>query len=80
MILNIKNSKIVNFLLNVHKETRGEKTYAYQILLSFKTSVTFFKNNFNFTPDNYVRCEVAFVGYNSIFCRIFRSATLEQFS
>ena len=31
MILNIKNSKIVNFLLNVHKETRAEKIYAYQI-------------------------------------------------
>ena len=42
--------------------------YAYQMLQSFKTSVTY-KNNSSFTPDKCVRCETAFIGQNSIFCR-----------
>ena len=44
------------------------KTYAYRMLLSFKTSVTY-KKIFNFTPNNFVRCEPALVGHNSIFAR-----------
>ena len=51
----------------VKRKTRVEKAYAYGMLLSFKTSVTY---NFlkNFTPDNCARCEAAFVGHNSTFC------------
>ena len=51
---------------NVSK-TRAGKAYTYRMLLSFKTSVTYKKNYV--TPDNCVRCEAAFVGHNSIFCR-----------
>ena len=38
----------------------------YRMLLSFKMSITY-KKTFNFTPDNCVRCEAAFIGHNSIF-------------
>ena len=38
----------------------------YRMLLSFKMSITY-KKTFNFTPDNCVRCEAAFIGNNSIF-------------
>ena len=54
-------------------KARKGKTYAYQILLSFKSLVTYEKN-FNFTPDNCVRCEAAFVGHNIIFCRTLSDA------
>ena len=37
----------------------------YRMLLSFKMSITY-KKTFNFTPDNCVRCEAAFIGHNSI--------------
>ena len=50
------------------RKTRAGKAYVYQMLLSFKRSVTY-KKNFNFTPDNCVYCEAAFVGHSSIFCR-----------
>ena len=52
----------------VKRKTRAGKAYAYGMLVSFKTSVTdnFF---FNFTPDNFVRSEAAFVVHNSIYYR-----------
>ena len=28
-----------------------------------------YESFFNFTPDNCVRCEAAFIGHNSVFCR-----------
>ena len=51
----------------IKRKNRVGKAYAYQMFLSFKTSVTcdFF---FNFTPDNCVGCEADLIGYNSIFC------------
>ena len=50
------------------RKTRVGKAYTYRILLRFKTSVIY-KKKFNFTPDSCVRCEAAFVGHNSVFCR-----------
>ena len=38
------------------RKTKSGRTYGYQMLVSFKTLVTFF----NFTPDNGVRSEAAF--------------------
>ena len=49
----------------IRRETRAGKVYAYRMLLSFKTLVTF--KIFYFTPVNCVRCEAVFVGYNSIY-------------
>ena len=48
--------------------TRAGRTYAYRMLVSFKTLVTY-KKVFNFTPNNFVRSEAAFVWRGSIFCR-----------
>ena len=56
------------------------KAYSYRMLLSFKTSVLYKKKLSNFTPDNCVRCEVAFVGHNSSFCRVFVHAHPKNFS
>ena len=49
----------------IKRETRAGKVYAYRMLLSFKTLVTF--KIFYFTPVNCVRCGAVFVGYNSIY-------------
>ena len=38
------------------KQNKAVNTYAYRMLLSFKTSVTYI-NFFNFKPDISVRCE-----------------------
>ena len=51
------------------RKTRVGKAYAYQMLLSFKTSVIYKLFFFNFTPDNCVSCDAAVVGHNSIFLR-----------
>ena len=48
------------------KQTKAVNVYAYRMLLSFKTLVTY-KRIFNFTLDNCVRYEAAFVGHNLIF-------------
>ena len=47
----------------IKRKTNPGKTYAYAMLLSFKTPLTytFF---FNFRPDNCVLCKAAFVGHN----------------
>ena len=50
----------------VKRKTRPGNDYAYRMPLSSKTSETY-KNFFDFTPDNCVRCEAVFVGHNSIF-------------
>lgn len=50
----------------IKTKARGEKVYAYRMFVRFKTSVTSV-DFFNFTPDNYVRSEAAFVEHNSIF-------------
>ena len=47
------------------RKTRAGQVYAYRVLLIFKTSVTYTKNNF--PQGNYVRCEETLVGHNSIF-------------
>ena len=57
----------------IKRKTRAGKAYAYRKPVSFKTS-QLMKKSFNFTPDNCVRCEVAFVGQNSIFYRILPDA------
>ena len=49
----------------IKRKTRAWKACAYQMLLSFKTSVTY--KFFNFTPTNCVRCEAVFVGHKLIF-------------
>ena len=49
------------------ERARVGKLYAYRMLLSLNTSVTYIF--FKVTPDNCVLCETDFVGYNSIFCR-----------
>ena len=46
------------------RKSRPGKVYAYRMLVSFKTSVTYEKKN-NFTLDNYVRSPAAFVGHDS---------------
>ena len=51
----------------IKRKTRAGRAHAYRMLLSFKTSVT--QKKLNLLPDNGVRCEVAFVGHNSIFYR-----------
>ena len=48
----------------IKRETRAEKACAYQMLPSFKTSVTY-NSLFNFTLDNCTRCEAIFVGYKA---------------
>ena len=47
----------------IKRKTRTEKVYPYRMLLSFKTSVAHIF--FNFTSDNCVRSQTAFVGHNS---------------
>ena len=63
-VLHIKNciSKL-SIKRFIKRKTRAGKAYAYQMLLSFKTSVTY-NDIFDFMPDNCARCEVAFVGHN----------------
>ena len=56
------------------KQNKAVNTYAYRMLLSFKTSVTYI-NFFNFKPDISVRCEAAFVRHHSIFCRTLSDIT-----
>ena len=50
----------------IQRKTKAVKVYAYRMLLSFNTSITYTKN-FNFMPGNCDCCEAAFVGHNSIF-------------
>ena len=45
----------LSFYIFLKRKTRAEKSYAYHMLLSFKTSVTFLKKLFNFMPDNRVQ-------------------------
>ena len=59
-VLNTKNCVSKLSIKMFIKKIRAGKAYAYRM-----TSVTY--NFFNFTPDNCVRCEAAFVGHNSIF-------------
>ena len=40
----------------IKRKTRAGKAYAYRLLLSFKTSVTYQKSSFNFTPGGSVHC------------------------
>ena len=49
------------------KKPKPVKAYAYRMILSFKTSVTYKKKHLH--AEQFVRCEAAFVGHNSIFCR-----------
>ena len=46
------------------EKTQSSIGYAYQILVSFKTSVTYIKFSC-------VRCEAEFVAHNSVFFRTF---------
>ena len=57
-ILWVLNIKKLHMSIKIAKKrkTKSGKTYGYQMLVSFKTLVTFF----NFTPDNGVRSEAAF--------------------
>ena len=58
----------VSIKMFIKRKVWAGNVYANRMLLNYKTSVTY-KNIFDFTPDNCVRCEAAFVGHNSIFCR-----------
>ena len=60
------------------RKTKRVKVYAYRMLLKFETSVIY-KSFFNFTPDNCVRCEAAFIGHNSIFCRTLHCVLVLKF-
>ena len=57
-ILWVLNIKKLHMSIKIAKKrkTKSGKTYGYQMLVSFKTLVTFF----NFTPDSGVRSEAAF--------------------
>ena len=50
---------------NQKEKNRAEKAYSYRMVVSFKTSVTYIKNFFNFMPDSCVLYKAAFVGYKS---------------
>ena len=49
----------------VKSKTTARKAYAYRMVLSFKTSVTYKKNILNFIPDSCVRYEAVSVGHDS---------------
>ena len=48
----------------IKTKARAEKVYAYRMFVRF---IFVGKDFFNFSPDNYVRSEAAFVEHNSIF-------------
>ena len=49
---------------------RAGKAYAYRMLFSFNTSVTY-RKKFNFTPENCVRFEAAFIDMTRVFAGYF---------